>query len=243
MAVPHTGRSQHGLSLQTHRAGLRSGNVQINRGKVSSGYHELPQDVPARAEHPQNHCWEPLCLTPTLFLLLFGPVHRHPRESPSVHEHHPPAEPQEGFQPQLRVPVSPAGFPPPERPGWIWDRSVNVPVPSRECKSGAGLWEVLQLDRSYDLDEHLKTPKVRAGSSQSCRQRQGDARAVLGLLGALQNPLCDPHSTLLISKNAWATSRRTWETCGSSAARAGRTWRPLPAAEWTRWTTGASRRR
>uniref|UniRef100_A0A8C3UQX4 Prominin 2 n=1 Tax=Catharus ustulatus TaxID=91951 RepID=A0A8C3UQX4_CATUS len=55
---------------------------------------------------------------------------------------------------------------------------------SAECKSGAGLWEVLQLDRSYDLDEHLKTPKVRAGSSQSCRQRQGDARAVLGLLGA-----------------------------------------------------------
>uniref|UniRef100_A0A8D0KT04 Prominin 2 n=1 Tax=Strix occidentalis caurina TaxID=311401 RepID=A0A8D0KT04_STROC len=29
-----------------------------------------------------------------------------------------------------------------------------------ECKSGAGLWEVLQLKRSYDLDEHLKTPKL-----------------------------------------------------------------------------------
>lgn len=53
--------------------------------------------------------------------------------------------------------------------GRIWDHSADVPLPSRECKSGAGLWEVLQLDRSYDLDEHLKTPKVRAGSSQSSR--------------------------------------------------------------------------
>lgn len=53
--------------------------------------------------------------------------------------------------------------------GRIWDHSADVPLPSRECKSSAGLWEVLQLDRSYDLDEHLKTPKVRAGSSQSSR--------------------------------------------------------------------------
>ncbi|KAI1230130.1 Prominin-2, partial [Lamprotornis superbus] len=56
-------------------------------------------------------------------------------------------------------------------------RDSNLSSVYRECKSGAGLWEVLQLDRSYDLDEHLKTPKVRAGSSQSCRQRQADAGA------------------------------------------------------------------
>ena len=51
--------------------------------------------------------------------------------------------------------------------GLIQGHATHIPLPSRECKSGAGLWEVLQLDRSYDLDEHLKTPKVRAGSSQS----------------------------------------------------------------------------
>lgn len=44
--------------------------------------------------------------------------------------------------------------------GLIWGHATHVPLPSRECKSGAGLWEVLQLDGSYDLDEHLKTPKV-----------------------------------------------------------------------------------
>lgn len=48
-----------------------------------------------------------------------------------------------------------------------WGHAVHVPLPSRECKSGAGLWEVLQLDKSYDLDEHLKTPKVRAGAGRS----------------------------------------------------------------------------
>uniref|UniRef100_A0A672U151 Prominin 2 n=1 Tax=Strigops habroptila TaxID=2489341 RepID=A0A672U151_STRHB len=52
-----------------------------------------------------------------------------------------------------------------------------------ECKSGAGLWEVLQLDRSYDLDEHLKTPKVRAGSNQSLWGWHRDVKGLLGLLG------------------------------------------------------------
>uniref|UniRef100_A0A8B9MVC7 Prominin 2 n=1 Tax=Accipiter nisus TaxID=211598 RepID=A0A8B9MVC7_9AVES len=45
-----------------------------------------------------------------------------------------------------------------------------------ECKSGAGLWEVLQLDRSYDLDEHLKTPKYTA----DFQKRLGDFTARLG---------------------------------------------------------------
>lgn len=42
-----------------------------------------------------------------------------------------------------------------------------LPLSCRECKSGAGLWEVLQLEKSYNLDEHLKTPKVRAGFNQN----------------------------------------------------------------------------
>ncbi|XP_010002244.1 PREDICTED: prominin-2 [Chaetura pelagica] len=41
-------------------------------------------------------------------------------------------------------------------------RDSNLSTTYRECKSGAGLWEVLQLDRSYDLDEHLKSPKYTA---------------------------------------------------------------------------------
>uniref|UniRef100_A0A8C8B1J4 Prominin 2 n=1 Tax=Otus sunia TaxID=257818 RepID=A0A8C8B1J4_9STRI len=45
-----------------------------------------------------------------------------------------------------------------------------------ECKSGAGLWEVLQLKRSYDLDEHLKTPKYTA----DFQKRLGDFTARLG---------------------------------------------------------------
>lgn len=56
---------------------------------------------------------------------------------------------------------------PPRGEGLIRGHAADVPLPSRECKSGAGLWEVLQLEKSYDLDEHLKTPKVRAGSGQS----------------------------------------------------------------------------
>lgn len=59
------------------------------------------------------------------------------------------------------------------QPGRLWHRSANAPLPCRECKSGAGLWEVLQLDSSYDLDEHLRTPKVRAGSRQSCCSGRG----------------------------------------------------------------------
>ncbi|NXX75746.1 PROM2 protein, partial [Urocolius indicus] len=41
-------------------------------------------------------------------------------------------------------------------------RDANLSATYRECKNGAGLWEVLQLDRSYDLDDHLKTPKYTA---------------------------------------------------------------------------------
>ncbi|NWX48068.1 PROM2 protein, partial [Steatornis caripensis] len=55
-------------------------------------------------------------------------------------------------------------------------QAANIPLPSRECKSGAGLWEVLQLDRSYDLDEHLKTPKYTA----DFQKRLGDFTALLG---------------------------------------------------------------
>lgn len=57
---------------------------------------------------PQNHCWECPRLTPTLFFLPFGPVHRHPREPASVHEPHPSTQPQEGLQPQRHVPVGAA---------------------------------------------------------------------------------------------------------------------------------------
>uniref|UniRef100_A0A8B9GCW0 Prominin 2 n=1 Tax=Amazona collaria TaxID=241587 RepID=A0A8B9GCW0_9PSIT len=45
-----------------------------------------------------------------------------------------------------------------------------------ECKSGAGLWEVLQLDRAYDLDEHLRTPKYTA----DFQKRLADFTARLG---------------------------------------------------------------
>nr|XP_030145658.3 prominin-2 isoform X1 [Taeniopygia guttata] len=52
-------------------------------------------------------------------------------------------------------------------------RDSNLSSAYRECKGGAGLWEVLQLDSSYDLDEHLRTPKVRVGSRQSCCSGRG----------------------------------------------------------------------
>ncbi|KAL2296263.1 hypothetical protein Nmel_018563 [Mimus melanotis] len=55
-------------------------------------------------------------------------------------------------------------------------RDSNLSSAYRECKSGAGLWEVLQLDRSYDLDEHLKTPKYAA----DFQKRLGDFTANLG---------------------------------------------------------------
>ncbi|NXV08797.1 PROM2 protein, partial [Cettia cetti] len=55
-------------------------------------------------------------------------------------------------------------------------RDSNLSSAYRECKSGAGLWEVLQLDRSYDLDEHLKTPKYTA----DFQKRLGDFTANLG---------------------------------------------------------------
>ncbi|NXK28640.1 PROM2 protein, partial [Arenaria interpres] len=55
-------------------------------------------------------------------------------------------------------------------------RDSNLSATYRECKSGAGLWEVLQLDRSYDLDEHLKSPKYTA----DFQKRLGDFMARLG---------------------------------------------------------------
>uniref|UniRef100_A0A8C3KCC2 Prominin 2 n=1 Tax=Calidris pygmaea TaxID=425635 RepID=A0A8C3KCC2_9CHAR len=55
-------------------------------------------------------------------------------------------------------------------------RDSNLSATYRECKSGAGLWEVLQLDRSYDLDEHLKSHKYTA----DFQKRLGDFMARLG---------------------------------------------------------------
>ncbi|NXS25533.1 PROM2 protein, partial [Mystacornis crossleyi] len=55
-------------------------------------------------------------------------------------------------------------------------RDSNLSSAYRECKSGAGLWEVLQLDRSYDLDEHLKSPKYTA----DFQKRLGEFTANLG---------------------------------------------------------------
>uniref|UniRef100_A0A8C8B242 Prominin 2 n=1 Tax=Otus sunia TaxID=257818 RepID=A0A8C8B242_9STRI len=55
-------------------------------------------------------------------------------------------------------------------------RDSNLSAVYRWCKSGAGLWEVLQLKRSYDLDEHLKTPKYTA----DFQKRLGDFTARLG---------------------------------------------------------------
>ncbi|KFW69319.1 Prominin-2, partial [Pygoscelis adeliae] len=55
-------------------------------------------------------------------------------------------------------------------------RDSNLSAAYRECKSGAGLWEVLQLEGSYDLDEHLKTPKYTA----DFQKRLGDFTARLG---------------------------------------------------------------
>ncbi|XP_064031788.1 prominin-2 [Pogoniulus pusillus] len=62
-------------------------------------------------------------------------------------------------------------------------RDSNLSAAYRECKSGAGLWEVLQLDRSYDLDEHLKTPKYTAGLQKRLGEfsaRLGDVRLLRG---------------------------------------------------------------
>ncbi|NXL65089.1 PROM2 protein, partial [Chordeiles acutipennis] len=55
-------------------------------------------------------------------------------------------------------------------------RDSNLSATYWECKSGAGLWEVLQLDRSYDLDEHLKTAKYTA----DFQKRLSDFTARLG---------------------------------------------------------------
>ncbi|XP_026718802.1 prominin-2 [Athene cunicularia] len=55
-------------------------------------------------------------------------------------------------------------------------RDSNLSAVYRECKSGAGLWEVLHLERSYDLDEHLKSPKYTA----DFQKRLGDFTARLG---------------------------------------------------------------
>ncbi|NXD04043.1 PROM2 protein, partial [Certhia familiaris] len=55
-------------------------------------------------------------------------------------------------------------------------RDSNLSSAYRECKSGAGLWEVLQLHSSYDLDEHLKPPKYTA----DFQKRLGDFTADLG---------------------------------------------------------------
>ncbi|NXK50067.1 PROM2 protein, partial [Chauna torquata] len=55
-------------------------------------------------------------------------------------------------------------------------RDSNLSAAYRDCKSGAGLWEVLQLEKSYDLDEHLKTPKYTA----NFQKRLGDFTAHLG---------------------------------------------------------------
>ncbi|NXL18523.1 PROM2 protein, partial [Setophaga kirtlandii] len=55
-------------------------------------------------------------------------------------------------------------------------RDSNLSSAYRECKSGAGLWEVLQLDSSYDLDEHLRAPQYTA----DFQKRLGDFTADLG---------------------------------------------------------------
>ncbi|NWS77667.1 PROM2 protein, partial [Crotophaga sulcirostris] len=55
-------------------------------------------------------------------------------------------------------------------------RDSNLSAAYRECKNGAGLWEVLQLNRSYHLDEHLKTPKY----TTNFQKRLGDFTARLG---------------------------------------------------------------
>ncbi|NXV73212.1 PROM2 protein, partial [Atlantisia rogersi] len=62
-------------------------------------------------------------------------------------------------------------------------RDSNLSAAYRECKSGAGLWEVLQLDRSYDLDEHLKTPKYTA----DFQKRLSDFTARLGEVRLLRS--------------------------------------------------------
>ncbi|NXL88925.1 PROM2 protein, partial [Alectura lathami] len=55
-------------------------------------------------------------------------------------------------------------------------RDSNLTTTYWECKSGAGLWEVLQLEKSYDLDEHLKIPKYTA----NFQKRLGDFMTRLG---------------------------------------------------------------
>ncbi|XP_014166688.1 prominin-2-like [Geospiza fortis] len=62
-------------------------------------------------------------------------------------------------------------------------RDSNLSSAYRECKSGAGLWEVLQLDGSYDLDEHLRTPQYTA----DFQKRLGDFTAELGAVRLLRS--------------------------------------------------------
>ncbi|XP_050838732.1 prominin-2 isoform X2 [Serinus canaria] len=62
-------------------------------------------------------------------------------------------------------------------------RDSNLSSAYRECRSGAGLWEVLQLDSSYDLDEHLRTPQYTA----DFQKRLGDFTADLGRVRLLRS--------------------------------------------------------
>ncbi|KAI6073576.1 Prominin-2 isoform X2 [Aix galericulata] len=62
-------------------------------------------------------------------------------------------------------------------------RDSNLSTTYRECKSGAGLWEVLQLEKSYNLDEHLKTPKYTA----NFQKRLGDFTMHLGNVRLLRS--------------------------------------------------------
>ncbi|XP_067168449.1 prominin-2 [Apteryx mantelli] len=61
--------------------------------------------------------------------------------------------------------------------------SYNLSAAYHACKRGAGLWEVLQLDESYDLDEHLKASKYAAGFQKRLDDfstRLGDVRLLRG---------------------------------------------------------------
>uniref|UniRef100_A0A8D2LGK9 Prominin 2 n=1 Tax=Varanus komodoensis TaxID=61221 RepID=A0A8D2LGK9_VARKO len=57
---------------------------------------------------------------------------------------------------------TPGNLPPSMNISWRLGlkEDLNVTTAYQQCKNGAGLWEVLQLEGSYSLNEHLKVEKV-----------------------------------------------------------------------------------
>ncbi|XP_044273296.1 prominin-2 [Varanus komodoensis] len=66
---------------------------------------------------------------------------------------------------------TPGNLPPSMNISWRLGlkEDLNVTTAYQQCKNGAGLWEVLQLEGSYSLNEHLKVEKYTAAFQKRVR--------------------------------------------------------------------------